>query len=71
LSDDSKAFTKEDDASLDLEPGESEVFTQGGTRSPAARARRASKPAPIISAGFEVLVHEVMAAMTTEPWLTA
>jgi len=28
---------------------------------------RASSAAPIITDGLEVLVHEVMAAMTTEP----
>src|SRR6516164_8272385 len=49
------------------EPGASEVFTQGFTVSPLATALRASKPAPIITLGLEVLVHEVMAAITTSP----
>jgi hypothetical protein len=29
---------------------------------------RASSPAPIITLGFEVLVHDVIAAITTSPW---
>src|SRR5205823_6556242 len=35
---------------------------------PASTAFFASRPAPIITLGFEVLVQEVMAAITTEPW---
>ena len=30
-------------------------------------ALRASRPAPIITLGFDVLVHDVMAAITTSP----
>ena len=40
----------------------------GETRSPRATALRASSPAPTITVGFEVLVHEVIAAMATDPW---
>ena len=50
------------------EPGESEVFTIGFTESPRATALRARSPAASITLGFEVLVHEVIAAMTTSPW---
>ncbi len=49
------------------EPGASDVFTVGPTLRPRATAFRASRPAPTITVGFEVLVHEVMAAMATEP----
>ena len=49
------------------EPGASEVFTQGLTLSPRSTAFFASSPAASITVGFEVLVHEVMAAMTTSP----
>src|SRR3569623_2655176 len=47
------------------EPGASEVFTQGLTFSPRCAALRARRPAPIITLGLEVLVQEVMAAITT------
>ena len=50
------------------EPGASEVLTQGLTVRPCAAALRASRPAPIMTFGFEVLVHEVIAAITTSPW---
>src|ERR1035441_6460892 len=50
-----------------LEPGASVVFTQGLLDSPASTALRASSAAPTMTDGFEVLVHEVMAAMATEP----
>ncbi len=53
-----------------FEPGASVVFTQGLLSRPASTALRASSAAPIITDGLEVLVHEVMAAMTTEPWST-
>ncbi|MNX77549.1 hypothetical protein D3C86_1090940 [compost metagenome] len=49
------------------EPGASEVLTQGLTLRPSAWALRATRPAAIRTDGFEVLVHEVMAAMTTSP----
>ena len=47
-------------------------MTQGFTFRPFLTALRASKPAPIITEGLEVLVQLVMAAMTTSPsfsWL--
>src|SRR3954451_220792 len=49
-------------------PGASDVFTHGLAFSPLAAALRASRPAPIKTLGFEVLVHEVIAAITTSPW---
>src|SRR6185503_19842590 len=49
-------------------PGASEVFTQGLALSPFAAALRASRPAPIKTFGLEVLVQEVIAAITTSPW---
>ena len=49
-------------------PGASDVFTHGFCLSPSRLALRASSPAPISTLGFEVLVQEVMAAMTTSPW---
>ena len=53
------------------EPGASDVFTWSGTRSPRATALRASNPAATITVGLEVLVQDVMAAITTEPLRTA
>src|SRR5690349_2176869 len=50
-----------------LDPGASEVFTHGLAVRPSARALRASRPAPIGTDGFDVLVHEVIAAITTAP----
>ena len=52
------------------EPGPSEVLTQGLRSSPRAAALRASRPAPTITAGLEVLVQEVIAAITTAPSLS-
>src|ERR1700730_4176237 len=51
-----------------LDPGASVVFTQGFVDSPRSTALRASRAAPIITCGLDVLVHEVMDAMTTAPW---
>src|SRR5919198_3514586 len=51
-----------------LEPGASEVLTQGLAASPRSTALRASRPAATITDGLEVLVQLVMAAMTTCPW---
>src|SRR5215469_16849626 len=51
-----------------LEPGASVVFTQGLRASPASTAFLASSAAPTMTDGLEVLVQEVMAAITTEPW---
>src|SRR3978361_898139 len=49
-------------------PGASEVFTQGFEVRPRAAALRANRPAPIRTLGLEVLVQEVIAAITTSPW---
>jgi hypothetical protein len=49
------------------EPGASEVFTHGLTFRPLATAFLARRPAAIRTLGLEVLVHEVMAAITTSP----
>ena len=49
-------------------PGASEVFTHGFCLRPSRLALRASRPAPISTLGFEVLVQEVIAAITTSPW---
>src|SRR4029077_13088666 len=49
-------------------PGASEVFTQGFAFNPFSAALRASRPAPISTLGLEVLVQEVIAAITTSPW---
>src|SRR5258708_36641029 len=49
-------------------PGASEVLTQGAAFRPLAAALRASRPAPISTLGLEVLVMEVIAAITTSPW---
>ncbi len=50
------------------EPGAREVFTHGLESRPASTAFLARSPAPTMTYGFEVLVHEVIAAMTTAPW---
>src|SRR5258707_2793037 len=49
------------------EPGASDVLTQGFTVKPFAAALRARIPAPIITLGFEALVQDMMAAITTSP----
>src|SRR6188472_1968373 len=54
-----------------LEPGASVVLTHGLRDSPLSTAFFASSAAPIITDGFEVLVHDVMAAITTCPWSTS
>ena len=51
-----------------FDPGASVVFTQGFEVRPRSTAFFASSAAPIMTCGFEVLVHEVIAAMTTWPW---
>ena len=48
-----------------LDPGASVVFTHGLLVSPRSTAFLASSAAPIITCGFEVLVQEVIAAITT------
>src|ERR1700674_1016646 len=50
------------------DPGASEGFTHGFTFRPLAIALRANSPAPIITLGFDVLVHDVIAAITASPW---
>jgi hypothetical protein len=50
-----------------FEPGARLDFTHGLRVSPRSTAFFASRPAPTITAGFEVFVHEVIAAMTTAP----
>src|SRR5262249_2618238 len=50
------------------EPGASEVLTQGLTERPLAAAFLARRPAPTMTLGFDVLVQDVMAAITTSPW---
>src|SRR5665213_3963278 len=67
----SRSFCKPDlsrYSATTCEPGASEVFTHGFTVRPLAAALRASRPAPIMTLGFEVLVHDVIAAITTSPW---
>src|SRR4051795_11152701 len=51
-----------------FEPGASDVFTHGWRCRPRARALRARMPAPSMTDGFEVFVHDVIAAMTTWAW---
>src|ERR671913_918631 len=51
-----------------LDPGASEVLTHGLEARPRSTALRASSPAASITDGLEVLVQEVMAAITTCPW---
>ncbi len=53
------------------EPGASDVLTHGLVSRPASTAFFASRPAASITAGFDVFVQLVIAAITTEPWRTA
>ena len=48
------------------DPGANEVLTDGLTVRPFSTARLATSPAPTITYGLDVLVHEVMAAMATD-----
>ena len=50
-----------------LEPGAKEDFTQGLRVKPNSLALRANRPAATVLRGFDVLVHEVIAAMMTAP----
>ncbi len=50
-----------------FDPGARLVFTQGLLLSPRSTAFFASRPAPIITLGFDVFVQLVIAAMTTAP----
>src|SRR5687767_3573839 len=45
-----------------------EVFTHGLRARPFSTALRASRAAPIMTDGLEVLVQEVIEATTTAPW---
>src|SRR5919206_312858 len=51
-----------------FEPGASDVLTHGLTFRPRSTALRASRPAPSMTDGFDVFVHDVIAAITTWPW---
>lgn len=51
-----------------LGPGASELFTQGLRCRYFSTTFFASRPAAIITLGLEVLVQEVMAAITTAPF---
>ncbi|MNL08906.1 hypothetical protein D3C87_1296440 [compost metagenome] len=53
-----------------FEPGASELFTQGLRFRPFSTAFFATSPAAIITLGLEVLVQEVIAAMTTAPFFS-
>ncbi len=50
-----------------FEPGARLVLTHGLRVRPFAAALRASRPAPIMTAGFDVFVQLVIAAITTAP----
>src|SRR5215471_4525119 len=65
----SPAFTRY--SRTTFEPGASDVFTHAGTLKPFSTAFFASSPAPISTEGFDVLVQEVIAAITTLPWRNA
>src|SRR4051812_29269400 len=54
-----------------FDPGARLVFTHGFRVSPRSNAFFATRPAPIITLGFEVFVQLVMAAITTEPCSSA
>src|SRR5204863_5706194 len=49
------------------EPGARLVLTWGGGAMPCSTALRATRPAAIITEGLDVFVHDVIAAITTEP----
>src|SRR6185369_12108712 len=51
-----------------LDPGASVVFTHGWARRPLSTAFLASRAAPSITCGLEVLVQDVIDAITTAPW---
>ena len=56
------------DAVTTFDPGASDVFTHGFTVMPFSTAFFATRPAPSMTAGLDVFVHEVIAAITTSPW---
>src|SRR3954449_10702234 len=51
-----------------LDPGASVVLTHGLVVRPRSTAFLASSAAPIMTCGVDVLVQEVIAAITTWPW---
>ena len=51
-----------------FDPGASVVLTHGLADSPFSTAALASRPAPTMTYGLEVLVQLVIAAMATAPW---
>src|SRR3954454_20613282 len=51
-----------------FDPGAGLDFPHGFRRSPRSTAFFAIRPAPIITCGFDVFVHDVIAAITTDPW---
>src|SRR5687768_2316944 len=50
-----------------FDPGARLVFTHGFRFNPSSTARLATRPAAIITLGFDVFVQLVMAAITTDP----
>src|SRR5664280_1887415 len=50
-----------------FEPGARDVFTHGFAESPRSTAFFARRPAPSMTDGFDVFVHDVIAARTTAP----
>ena len=53
-----------------LEPGASDVLTQGFRSRPFSTAFFANSAAPIMTDGLDVFVQDVIAAITTAPWST-
>ncbi len=53
------------------EPGASDVLMCGATFRPASTAFFASRPAASSTLGFDVLVHDVIAAISTSPFFTS
>src|SRR5438552_13788767 len=53
------------------EPGARLVLTAGLTVKPRSTAFLARRPAAIMTDGFEVFVQLVIAAITSEPWLSS
>jgi len=51
-----------------FDPGARVVFTQGFAVRPFFAAFRARMPAAIMTDGFDVFVHDVIAAIATAPW---
>ena len=52
-----------------IEPGASEVLTHGFLSNPRSLAFFATRPAAIITLGLDVFVQDVIAAITTSPFL--